>query len=61
MFSIWVLYFALLTQLRFVVGRNCAAEKLADGVVGAVDIVVLGGEGVVEVGGERGGGDVGGV
>ena len=56
-----MVYFALLTQLRFVVGRDCAAEELADGVVGVVDFVVLGGEGVEEEGGERGGGYVGGV
>ena len=60
-FSIRMVYFALFTQLRFVVGRDCAAEELADGVVGVVDLVVLGGEGVEEEGGERGGGDVGGV
>ena len=58
MFAIWVLYFARFTQLRFVVGRDCEAEELADGVVGAVDIVVLGGEGSEEEGGEGGGGDV---
>jgi len=58
MFSIWEVYFALFTQLRFVVGRDCAAEELADGVIGAVDIVVLGGEGLEEEGGEGGGGDV---
>ena len=39
-------------------GRDCEAEELADGVVGAVDIVVLGGEGSEEEGGEGGGGDV---
>ena len=61
MFSIWEVYFALFTQLRFVVGRDCAAEELADGVIGAVDIVVLGGEGLEEEGGEGGGGYVGGV
>jgi len=61
MFSIWKVYFALFSQLRFVVGRDCEAEELADGVVGVVDFVVLGGEGVEEEGGERGGGDVGGV
>jgi len=33
-------------------------DELADGVVGAVDLVVLGGEGLEEEGGERGGGDV---
>jgi len=33
-------------------------DELADGVVGAVDLVVLGGEGVEEEGGEGGGGDV---
>ena len=61
MFSIWEVYFALFTQLRLVVGRDCAAEELADGVVGVVDLVVLGGEGVEEEGGEGGGGYVGGV
>ena len=61
MFSSRMVYFALLTQLRFVVGRDCAAEELADGVVRGVDIVVLGGEGVEEEGGEGGGGYVGGV
>ena len=61
MFSIWEVYFALFTQLRFVVGRDCAAEELADGVVGAVDLVVLVGEGMEEEGGEGGGGYVGGV
>ena len=61
MFSIWMVYFALFSQLRFVVGRDCAAEELADGVVGVVDIVVLGGEGVEEEGWEGGGGYVGGV
>jgi len=35
-------------------------DELADGVVGAVDLVVLGGEGFEEKGGEGGGGDVGG-
>jgi len=35
-------------------------DELADGVVGAVDLVVLGGEGLEEEGGEGGGGDVGG-
>ena len=57
-FSIRMVYFALFTQLRLVVGRDCAAEELADGVVGVVDLVVLGGEGVEEEGGEGGGGDV---
>jgi len=33
-------------------------DELADGVVGAVDLVVLGGEVLEEGGGERGGGDV---
>jgi len=33
-------------------------DELADGVVSAVDLVVLGGEGVEEEGGEGGGGDV---
>ena len=33
-------------------------DELADGVVGAVDLVVLGGEGSEEEGGEGGGGDV---
>jgi len=33
-------------------------NELADGVVGAVDLVVLGGEGLEEEGGEGGGGDV---
>jgi len=33
-------------------------DELADGVVGAVDLVVFGGEGLEEEGGERGGGDV---
>ena len=33
-------------------------DELADGVVGAVDLVVLGGEGLDEEGGEGGGGDV---
>ena len=49
----------MVTQLRLVVGRDCAAEELADGVVGVVDLVVLGGEGVEEEGGEGGGNDVG--
>ena len=35
-------------------------DELADGVEGAVDLVVLGGEGFEEEGGEGGGGDVGG-
>jgi len=35
-------------------------DELADGVVGAVDLVVLGGEGLEEEGGEGDGGDVGG-
>jgi len=61
MFSNRMVYFALFTQLRFVVGRDCAAEELADGVVGAVDLVVLVGEGMEEEGGEGGGGYVGGV
>ena len=56
-----MVYFALLTQLRFVVVRDCAAEELADGVVGAVDLVVFGGEESEEEGGEGGGGYVGGV
>ena len=56
-----MVYFALFTQLRFVVGRDCAAEELADGVVRGVDIVVLGGEGVEEEGWEGGGSYVGGV
>ena len=60
-FSIRMVYFALFTQLRLVVGRDCEAEELADGVVGVVDLVVFGGEGMEEEGGERGGGDVGGV
>jgi len=51
-------YFALFTQLSIVVGRDCTAEELADGVVGVVDLVVLGGEGMEEEGGEGGGGDV---
>ena len=34
-------------------------DERADGVVGAVDLVVLGGEVVEEEGGEGGGGDVG--
>jgi len=58
MLSNGLLTFALFTQLRFVVGRDCAAEELADGVVRVVDFVVLGGEGVEEEGGEGGGGDV---
>jgi len=58
MFSIRMVYFALFSQLRIVVGRDCEAEELADGVVGVVDFVVLGGEGVEEEGGEGGGGDV---
>ena len=58
MFSIRMVYFALFTQLRLVVGRDCEAEELADGVVGVVDLVVLGGEGLEEEGGEGGGGDV---
>ena len=58
MFSNWKVYFALFSQLRIVVGRDCAAEELAYGVVGAVDLVVLGGEGVEEEGGKGGGGDV---
>jgi len=33
-------------------------DELADGVVGAVNLVVLGGEGLEEEGGEGGGGDV---
>ena len=33
-------------------------DELADGVVGAVDLVVLGGKGFEEEGGEGGGGDV---
>jgi len=33
-------------------------DELADGVVGAVDLLVFGGEGLEEEGGERGGGDV---
>ena len=33
-------------------------DELADGVVGAVDFVMLGGEGLKEEGGEEGGGDV---
>jgi len=33
-------------------------DELADGVLGAVDLVVLGGEGSEEEGGEGGGGDV---
>jgi len=33
-------------------------DELADGVVGAVDLVVFGGEGVEEEGGEGGAGDV---
>jgi len=33
-------------------------DELADGVVGTVDLVVFGGEGLEEEGGERGGGDV---
>jgi len=61
MFSFWKVYFALLSQLGIVVGRDCEAEELADGVVGVVDFVVLGGEGVEEEGGEGGGGYVGGV
>jgi len=35
-------------------------DELADGVVGAVDLVVLGGEELEEEGGEGGGGDNGG-
>ena len=35
-------------------------DELADGVVGAVDLVVFGGEGLEEEGGEGGAGDVGG-
>jgi len=35
-------------------------DELADGVVGAIDLVVFGGEGLEEEGGEGGGGDVGG-
>ena len=61
MFSIWMVYFALFSQLRFVVGRDCEAEELADGVVGVVDLVVFGGEGEEEEGGEGGGSYVGGV
>ena len=61
MFSRRIVYFALLTQLRFVVWRDCAAEELADGVVRGVDIVVLGGEGLEEEGWEGGGSYVGGV
>ena len=61
MFSIWKVYFALFSQLGIVVGRDCEAEELADGVVGVVDFVVLGGEGVEEEGWEGGGGYVGGV
>ena len=34
---IWIYY---LDELRFVVRRDCEAEELADGVVGAVDLVV---------------------
>jgi len=45
MFTIRMVCFALFSQLRIVVGRDCEAEELADGVVGAVDLVVLGGEG----------------
>ena len=33
-------------------------DELADGVVGAVDLVMFGGEGVEEEGGDGGGGDV---
>ena len=61
MFTIRMVYFALFSQLRFVMGRDCVAEELADGVVGVVDLVVLGGEGVEEEGWEGGGGYVGGV
>ena len=60
-FSIRMVYFALFTQLRLVVGRDCAAEELADGVVGVVDLVVLVGEGMEEEGWEGGGSYVGGV
>ena len=51
----------MVTQLRLVVGRDCAAEELADGVVGVVDLVVLVGEGMEEEGWEGGGSYVGGV
>jgi len=61
MLSIWKVYFALFSQLGIVVGRDCEAEELADGVVGVVDFVVLVGEGMEEEGGEGGGGYVGGV
>ena len=61
MLSIRMVFFALFSQLGIVMGRDCEAEELADGVVGVVDLVVLGGEGMEEEGGERGGGDVGGV
>jgi len=61
MFTIRMVYFALFSQLRFVMGRDCVAEELADGVVGVVDLVVLGGEGEEEEGGEGGGSYVGGV
>ena len=60
MLSIRIVYFVLFSQLRIVVGRDCEAEELADGVVGVVDLVVLGREGMEEEGGERGGGDLGG-
>jgi len=43
-------------QLGLVVLQDL--DELADGVVGAVDLVVFGGEGVEEEGGEGGGGDV---
>ena len=59
MLSIRMVYFVLFSQLRIVVGRDCEAEELADGVVGAVDLVVLVGEGMEEEGGEGGGGYVG--
>ena len=45
-------------QLRFVVGRDCAAEEQADGVVAREDLGVFGREGVEEEGGEGGGGYV---
>ena len=48
-------------QHSLVVRRDCEAEELANGVVSAVDFVVLVGEGMEEEGGEGGGGYVGGV
>jgi len=47
-------------QHSLVVRRDCEAEELANGVVSAVDFVVLGGKGLEEKAGEGGGGDLGG-